>query len=428
MGLCQGRYGRRAIGPYIISMCQGADDALGLLVLARVAGLVGDDGGVPLDIAPLFETVPDLDNAPHCMATLLEDPLYRAHLKARGDVQVVMLGYSDSNKESGLAASRWALQEAQVALVALARRHEVRLVLFHGRGGTASRGGSKPRAAILAEPKDAVQGRLRITEQGEIIHAKYGLRDIALRTLELMGGAVLEASGGERPAQPAEFAEVMRCIASESRAAYRSLVVDEPLFMTYFSEATPIDVIGRLRIGSRPASRRQMQGLADLRAIPWVFSWTQNRQMLPGWYGLGTGLQAAASRFGVDILRQMLAAWPFFQNMIADVEMVLAKADMKIGAHYAALSPSTSPRIWPRIEAEFGRTCAQVHAICDTQALLEREPVLRRAIFLRNPYVDPMSMLQVTLLPRWRAGGRSDLDVEKVLLTTIKGIARGLQN
>ncbi len=426
---CRERFGAAAVGPYIISMAQGADDVLTMLYLCRAAGFSQAQNQVPLDIAPLFETVPDLQNAQRSLTAMLADPTYLAHVAARGERQLVMLGYSDSNKESGIVASRWALQEAQVALVEVAEKAQVALTLFHGRGGTASRGGSKPRAAILAEPPGCVRGHLRLTEQGEIIHAKYGLRDIALRTLELMGGAVLEVSaGGVSVAPKSGWRDIAQCVAEQSRAAYRKLVYEDADFFAYFQQATPIDVIGRLAIGSRPAARRSQQGIGDLRAIPWVFSWTQNRQMLPGWYGVGAGLEAAIARFGLQAVRDVAQHWPFFSNLLADTEMILAKADMQIGAQYAALAADIGKRIWPQIMGECDRTVAALHAINGTRELLEREPVLQRAIRLRNPYVDPMSLIQIELLQRWRATDRQDKDIERVLLMTVKGIARGLQN
>jgi phosphoenolpyruvate carboxylase len=423
-------FGPEAIGPYIISMAQGPDDALAVLYLARCAGLVGHDGAVPLDVAPLFETVADLDHSGETLTALLDDPLYRAHVKTRGDRQIVMLGYSDSSKQSGLTASRWALYQAEAALQATADDAGVELTLFHGRGGTAGRGGSKPRAGILAEPPGVVRGRLRVTEQGEIIHAKYGLRGIALRTLELMTGAVLEASAvgalrdEPRPGWPA----AMETAAAAGQAAYRSLVYDNPDFHDYFRLATPIDIIERLEIGSRPASRRAGAGVEDLRAIPWVFAWMQNRHLLPGWFGVGSGLTAAAKAHGEDILREMALEWPFFANLLADVEMVLAKSDLGIGARYARLAGAAGERLLPTIVAEFERTCEIICGLLETSDALEREPVLRRSIRLRNPYVDPISLLQVDLLDRWRAGGSKDDDLERALRSTVRGIARGMQN
>ena len=423
-------FGPDAIGPYIISMAQGPDDALAVLYLARCAGLVGPEGDVPIDVTPLFETVGDLDHAAETLAALLEDPLYRAHVSARRNRQVVMMGYSDSSKESGLAASRWALYRAESALSEVADRAGVELTLFHGRGGTPSRGGSKPRAGILAQPPGVMHGRMRLTEQGEIIHAKYGLRGIALRTLELMTGAVLEASAGgqDSTGPPAEFFDIMNTISASGRSTYRALVYEDPDFIPYFRSATPIDVIERLEIGSRPASRRSGGGVENLRAIPWVFSWMQNRHLLPGWYGVGAGLASAIDAHGIDILREMARDWPFFENLLADVEMVLAKADMGIAGRYAQLAGKSGERLFPGILAEYGRTR---ELICDLRGIrepLEREPALRRSIRLRNPYVDPISVLQVDLLQRWRAGDRQDHDLEEALKVTVRGIARGMQN
>ena len=423
-------FGPEAIGPYIISMAQGPDDALAVLYLARSAGLIDATGAVPLDVVPLFETVPDLETARDTLAALLADPAYRAHVKIRGDRQIVMLGYSDSSKESGLAASRWALYRAESALSEVADDAGVELTLFHGRGGTPSRGGSKPRAGILAQPPGVTHGRMRLTEQGEIIHSKYGLRGIALRTLELMTGAVLEASAtsGEANRPPSGSIEAMDTFARASRESYRTLVYDDVDFISYFRSATPIDIIERLEIGSRPASRRSGGGVENLRAIPWVFSWTQNRHLLPGWYGVGTGLAAAIETHGEGTLHDMAGGWPFFENLLADVEMVLAKADMGIAARYAQLAGDAGSIIFPRILAEYNRTRK---LICDLRSIrepLEREPVLRRSIRLRNPYVDPISLLQVDLLQRWRATERRDKDLEEALTATVRGIARGMQN
>ena len=431
-GIAEARrvYGPEAIGPYIISMAQGPDDALAALYLARCAGLVDRDRAVPLDVAPLFETVADLDRAGATLTTLFDDPIYRAHVTARGDRQIVVLGYSDSSKESGLAASRWALYRAESALSEVADRAGVELTLFHGRGGTPSRGGSKPRAGILAQPPGVIHGRLRLTEQGEIIHAKYGLRGIALRTLELMTGAVLEASatGGAGAGPPEEFCEAMTTIANTGRSTFRALVYEHPDFVPYFRSATPIDVIERLEIGSRPASRRTGGGVENLRAIPWVFSWVQNRHLLPGWYGVGAGIGAAVELHGTTLLQRMAREWPFFANLLADVEMVLAKADMGIAERYSRLAGKAGERLFPQILAEYERTCEVILGLLGTQEVLDREPVLRDSIQLRNPYVDPISLLQVDLLTRWRAGDRSDPDLEEALKVTVRGIARGMQN
>jgi phosphoenolpyruvate carboxylase len=424
------KYGREAVGPYIISMAAAPDDALAVLYIARAAGFIDQEGRVPIDVAPLFETVVDLAKSRVTVEELLAHPIYREHLEARGSRQMIMLGYSDSNKESGLAASRWALYKAQQDLVAATSAAGVDLTLFHGRGGTVSRGGSQPRAGILAAPRGSVAGRMRVTEQGEIIHSKYGLRGIAVRTLELMSGAVLEhsvLSGRVRSRDP-QWATMMAEIAAESRKAFRALVYEHPDFYTYFREATPIDIIERLTLGSRPSSRRAQNGIEDLRAIPWVFSWTQNRHILPGWYGMGTALQTIEQRFDLCSLQKMASEWPLFSTMLGDVEMVLAKADMPIATLYSKLCPSVGESIFESILEEYKRTKEMVCKIQQSNELLSKDPVLQRAIRLRNPYVDPMSLVQVDLLGRWRGTDRKDKELEQALFTTVRGIARGLQN
>lgn len=421
-------YGRDAFGPYIVSMTQGPDDALAVLYLARRAGLIDEDGNVPLDVAPLLETVPDLAAGRETLTALLSNDTYRKHVEVRGNEQIVMLGYSDSNKESGIAASRWALQRAQTELLEVAEKFGVRLVLFHGRGGSVSRGGSKPRNAILAEPPGAVNGRLRVTEQGEIIHAKFGLRDIALRTLELTAGATLEATAVPGRLPSTDYSRAMDELARASRAAYRDLVVDEPDFFAYFREATPIDVIERLRIGSRPASRRAKTGIENLRAIPWVFSWIQSRHLLTGWFGAGTGLQALIEQHGLDFAQRMAREWPFFSTLLSDVEMSMAKADMGIAERYAELAGPVGEKIFPMIHAEYERARRAVCAVQGIDELLARDRVLQRAIQLRNPYTDAMSFTQLDLLRRWRATERKDQALEAALITTVQGIARGMRN
>jgi phosphoenolpyruvate carboxylase len=431
---CRRRYGERAVGPYIVSMTRGPDDVLSVLLLARWGGLAGEEGNgteeVPLDVVPLFETVGDLEAAPAVMGELFADPLYRRHLESRGDRQMVMIGYSDSSKDGGLAASRWALQKGQAALVETFAEAGVELTLFHGRGGTVSRGGGKVHRAVMAAPPGAVAGRLRMTEQGEVIDDKYGLRGIALRTLERTWGAVALATAVPRPAEPREarWREVMDVVADASRRAYRERVWEDPELAVFFRGATPIDVIERMRIGSRPASRRSGGGIESLRAIPWVFAWTQSRLILPGWYGLGSGLTAALERHGEETLGEMAAGWPFFANLLDDAEMVLAKADLAVAERYAALAGEVGRRLFPEIRAEFERTVEAVLRLKGTTALLDQDPTLERSIRLRNPYVDPMSLLQVDLLRRWREGERRDEALLRALVATVHGIAQGLQN
>ena len=422
-------YGERAIGPYIISMAQGADDVLAVLLMARWAGLSDADGVVPLDIAPLLETVDDLERGPEIVAELLDDRVYKAHLETRARRQVVMIGYSDSNKDSGIAAARWALHLAEERLVAVAEQRGLDLTLFHGRGGTISRGGGRTRTAALAAPRGAVRGRLRVTEQGEIINAKYGLRGIAIRTLEQAASAVAEATlrdGGDPP--PALWREIMAGIAAQSRSTYRALVHEDEGFYAYFRQATPIDVIERMNIGSRPASRRSMKGIDDLRAIPWVFAWTQTRAILPAWYGVGTALEAALARHGEEHLKEMFGHWMFLRAMLEDLEMVLAKCDMQIARRYAELADGPLQHYQEIIRDEFRRTLAVVLRLKGASELLESDATLSRTIRLRNPYVDPMSLLQIDLLQRWRAGGREDEGLFRALLLSINGIAHGLQN
>ncbi len=424
------RYGERALGPYIISMAKGPDDALAVLLLARAGGCAEKDGRVPLDVAPLFETVDDLEAGPDVLRALAEDPTYAAHLAARGSRQLVMLGYSDSNKDGGIAASRVALDRAQERLVAATRELDLALTLFHGRGGSISRGGSKPRAGILAAPPGALGGHARATEQGEIIGSKFGLRGIASRTLEVTLGALLERTAGGDTARAATDDEraIAQTLSTASRARYRALVHDEPDFPALFRDMTPLDVIERLDIGSRPARRRAMRGVEDLRAIPWVFAWTQCRAVLPGWFGVGSGLAAAIEVHGLDSVRRAAREWPFLGTFLADVEMVLAKSDLDIAARYAELAGDVGARLLPEIRAEHARSVAAILEVGESRELLERDPTLQRSIRLRNPYVDPMSFVQVDLLRRWRAGGREDGELERVLVQTVRGIARGLRN
>ncbi|NNF15409.1 MAG: phosphoenolpyruvate carboxylase [Gammaproteobacteria bacterium] len=429
MQSCRMEFGDNAIGPCVISMAQDADDVLSVMLLAKWAGMSSADGNLPLDIAPLFETVDDLHAGPEVMRRLLNSPVYAPHLAQREQRQMIMIGYSDSNKDGGLVAARWALQQGQRALANVLEEHSTKVVFFHGRGGTISRGGGKFHQGILAAPYGTVQGRLRVTEQGEIINAKYGLRGIALRTLEQSTSAVLLATLGKgRKDFPQHWYDIMDFLAARSREAYRDLVYREPNFTRYFRAATPIDVIERMRIGSRPASRRKGAGVKDLRAIPWVFSWTQSRQIITGWYGVGVGFSAAIEKYGEAVLREMLSESVFLRTLVDDVEMVLAKSDMPIARSYAALADDDVQPIFGKIEAEYHATREVVLRLKGTTELLEQDPTLRRAIYLRNPYVDPMSYIQVDLLRRWRAAGSQDDELLKALLISVNGIAHGLQN
>ena len=424
------RYGARAFGPYIVSMSRSAADALAVLALARIAGCLDSEGRVPLDVAPLFETVDDLDAAADTLRALFADPVYRQHLAARDNRQVVMLGYSDSAKDGGMLASRWALQRTQIALTTLAQESGVRIAFFHGRGGSISRGGGKTERAVIAAPRGSVDGYLRLTEQGEVIHRKYGIRAIALRNLEQATGAVLRATLRPRAPEPRE--ELWRTIAGElardSRTHYRALVHEDADFPAYFRAATPIDVIERLRIGSRPSKRAGTGDVGSLRAIPWVFAWSQNRAGLTAWYGVGRALRNGLDRHGRDTLAEMARDWPFFGTFIDDLEMMLAKSDPGIFERYSLLAGELHERFHPGIAAEFDRTRDAVLAIKGSEELLAGDYRLRQSIRLRNPYVDPISLLQVDLLARWRAADRPDDALYQALVATVNGISAGIQN
>lgn len=425
----QRRHAGDAIGPYIISMARSAADVLAVLALARYGGPLTEGQAVPLDIAPLFETVDDLKHGAATLRALLEDPVYRAHLVARGDRQWIMLGYSDSAKFGGILAARWALQRAQVELLEVAKEAGIAVSFFHGRGGSASRGGSRTTPALMASPRGAVAGRLRITEQGEVIHRKYGIRALALRNMEQTVGAVLRASLRPRDPEPREavWGERMEKLAGYSRDAYRELV-GAPDFVDYFRAATPIDVIERMTIGSRPPSRRAMHGIEDLRAIPWVFAWTQCRAIMTGWYGLGTALARGVDEFGEEAMAEMAHDWPFLATLLDDVEMVLAKADMDIAKVFSRLSGDLHARFYPQLNDEFARTRDVLLRVKGRDRLLADDRRLALSIRLRNPYVDPMSLLQVDLLRRWRAADRRDDDLLRALATCVNGVSRGLQN
>ncbi|TAL75389.1 MAG: phosphoenolpyruvate carboxylase [Rhodanobacter sp.] len=424
------RYGVDATGLYIISMARTPADVLAVLALARHGGLVDAAGSrVPIDIAPLFETVDDLESAPATLCALLADPVYRDHLRARNDQQWVMLGYSDSGKDGGTLASRWGLQRAQAELLKVAREGGIELAFFHGRGGSASRGGARVTPALMSSPRGSVAGVLRVTEQGEVIHRKYGIRALALRNLEQTVGAVLRASLRPRSAEPREEQWIARMgvLSAVSRQTYRAFVEREG-FVEYFRSATPIDVIEKMTLGSRPASRRSMHGVQDLRCIPWVFAWTQNRSILTGWYGLGSALERGAQQFGEQALAEMARDWPFFANVVDDVEMVLAKCDLDIAETYSRLSGSLHGGFYALIRDEYERTRHWLLRLQGHADLLAGNPRLAASITLRNPYIDPVSLLQVDLLQRWRASDRKDAALLKSLVACVNGVAQGLQN
>ncbi len=424
------RHGADALGSYIISMAHDRSDVLAVLALARRGGLVDDAGAVPLDIAPLFETVDDLKRGTDTLRDLLADPVYRTHLASRGDVQMVMLGYSDSGKDGGIAASRWGLQRAQVELLEVAAENGIRLTFFHGRGGSISRGGGKTTHAVDASPRGSIDGRLRVTEQGEVIHRKYGIRALALRSLEQSTGAVLRSSLRPRAAEPREeqWRPVMDLIAQKSADAYRAFVGQKD-FMQYFRLATPIDVIERMTLGSRPSRRLgEDAALTNLRAIPWVFAWSQARAVIPGWYGVGSGLQAAIDAGHEGLLKEMACDWPFFSTFLDDIAMVLSKGDLTIAEQFSQLSGALHGRFFPQIERELELTSQWILALTGQDALLQHDQRLALSIRLRNPYIDPISVLQVDLLRRWRESGGEDDDVLRALVACVNGVSQGVQN
>ncbi len=428
-----------AIRTYIISNTEAPSDILEVLLLMKETGLARPGGhGAELRIAPLFEAGETLQAAPETMEILLAEPVYEAALASVGNIQEIMVGYSDSNKDVGYLGSTWGLYVAQDRLARTIQRHGVDLVFFHGRGGSIGRGGGPTNAAILALPPNTISGGIKLTEQGEVISARYSTAEIAHRELELTGGAVLLQTIGlpDEPGadQLASYGEIMDVMAAASASVYRDLVYDDDALVDFFTAVTPIDEITQLQLGSRPARRVNSGRIEDLRAIPWVFAWTQARILLPGWYGLGSGLAAARDQFGVEVLHEMDAGWLFFRNTLRNAEMALAKADRSIAERYVAAAERSVSRdtVWARIQAEWDQTEALLLDVTSQARLLDQDVVLQRSIERRNPYVDPLSFLQLELRRRLREG-RAALDgqdeaLTKAMLLTINGIASGLKN
>ena len=434
----QQELGPDACNVFIVSMTAGTADVLAPLLFAKEAGLF-DPGPKPrstLQVVPLFETIEDLHRAAGLMEELFALPVYARQLEAWRGQQQIMLGYSDSNKDGGFVTANWELYRAQRALVAACRKAGATLLLFHGRGGAIGRGGGPTGRAIMAQPPGALSGRLRLTEQGEVAFARYAHPGIAHRHLEQTIHAVFRATllpspeGGHD-----DWAAEMEALSPLALASYRRLVYDDPDFVRYFHEATPIDAITGLRIGSRPARREQSDRIEDLRAIPWVFSWTQSRHGLPGWYGLGGAYAAQVEGKGEEARRrwaEMYREWPFFRSLIDNAQLSMGKADLAVARIYDALAePALRARIFPRIVEEWRRTREAVLTATGRSALLDISPVLRRSIRLRNPYVDPLNFVQVSLLARLRAAPdpAPERDVlQRLLALTVNGIAAGLQS
>jgi phosphoenolpyruvate carboxylase len=429
------RYGKAAVPNYVISKTNGVSDLLEVGLLLKEAGLLRPrERELDVNIVPLFETIADLRNCGSIMDEFLAVPEYLCLLEGRGRAQEVMLGYSDSNKDGGFLTSGWELYKAEIALIDTFRRHGITLRLFHGRGGSVGRGGGPSYQAILAQPSGAVQGQIRITEQGEVIAAKYSQAEVGRRNLEILAAASLEATllQPDQAAPREEHFAAMEELSNHAYRAYRNLVYETAGFERYFWESTVIGEIANLNIGSRPASRKNSTRLEDLRAIPWVFGWSQCRLMLPGWYGFGTAIKAwlaARPRDGMRILREMYREWPFFQTLLSNMDMVLAKSNIAIASRYAELVEDTELReaIFPRLRAEWQYTIEMLLAIAGQQALLDKNPLLARSIKNRFPYLDPLNHVQIELLKRHRAGDTDERVVQAIHLT-INGIAAGLRN
>jgi phosphoenolpyruvate carboxylase len=425
-----------AIGSYIVSGTSSPADMLEVLLLCKEVGLARAGGvDAQLRIVPLFESGETLAAAAGTMRTLLDTPVYRTAVDSVG-LQEMMVGYSDSNKDVGYVASGWHIYRAQLEIADVMREHGITWQFFHGRGGAVGRGGGPSYTAVRAQPAGTVAGRLKVTEQGEMLSAKFSVPEIAHRELELTASAALVTTlgrmDGDAPARLARFESVVEQMAEISTHAYRGLVYGDPDFVAFFHAATPVNEVQRLQLGSRPAKRRASTRIEDYRAIPWVFSWTQARTVLPAWYGLGTALESARERHGVELLQEMERDWPFFAALLSNAEMACVKVDLDIARRYAELyeDEPARERIWSAIESEFERTLRELGRVRDEERLLDREPILQRALERRKPFVDPISFVQLELLRRLRApDGEPDRpELVRASLLAINGIAGGLRN
>jgi phosphoenolpyruvate carboxylase len=428
------KYGAEAIPQCIISMCKGVSDMLEVALLLKEAGLVDPSGRSAINIVPLFETIEDLQASSRIMDRLLSMHDYRKLVDSRGSVQEVMLGYSDSNKDGGFVTSGWELYKAEIGLVEVFERHHVRLRLFHGRGGSVGRGGGPSYDAIIAQPGGAVNGQIRITEQGEIISSKYSNSEVGINNLEVLAAATLEASllQPKQSAPDQEYLKAMEQLSALAFKAYRGLVYETEGFADYFWASTVITEIATLNIGSRPASRKKTREIEDLRAIPWVFSWAQCRLMLPGWYGFGSAVESWIKEHpdkGMSFLRELYRGWPFFRTLLSNMDMVLAKSSIAIASRYAELVPDVALResIFGRIRREWQTSIDMLLNIMGQERLLQGNPLLERSIRNRFPYLDPLNHVQVELLKEHRAQN-PDEQVLRGIQLTINGISAGSRN
>ncbi|MGH6703572.1 MAG: phosphoenolpyruvate carboxylase, partial [Bradyrhizobium sp.] len=428
------RFGADVIPQCIISMSEGVSDLLEVALLLKEVGLVDPSGRSAINIVPLFETIEDLQACAAIMDRLLSLPEYRRLVDSRGGVQEVMLGYSDSNKDGWFVTSGWELYKAEIGLIGVFERHGVRLRLFHGRGGSVGRGGGPSYDAIIAQPGGAVNGQIRITEQGEIISSKYSNAEVGRNNLEILAAATLEASllQPRRSAPRAEYLEAMEQLSALAFRAYRGLVYETEGFVDYFWASTVITEIATLNIGSRPASRKKTRAIEDLRAIPWVFSWAQCRLMLPGWYGFGSAVETWIAEHpdqGMPFLKELYREWPFFRTLLSNMDMVLAKSSIAIASRYAELVPDAGLResIFGRIRREWQNCIETLLDIMEQERLLQSNPLLERSIRNRFPYLDPLNHVQVELLKEHRAQN-PDAQILRGIQITINGISAGLRN
>ncbi len=451
MAHSQDLYGIKALDTYIVSMTEFSSDLLSILLFAKEAGIWthGAESNRKISIVPLFETIEDLRRAPQMFEELLNNPVYRQYLAGLGDLQEIMIGYSDSGKNGGIVTANWELYKVQKKLVAFAHENKIQLRLFHGRGGSIGRGGGPTHQAILAQPPGTVAGRIKLTEQGEVISSKYALHDIAVRNFDRLAAAVLQATISQpsimTESEPADWWNFMEDLAQEAFKEYRSLVYEDSEFVEFFTQSTPIGELSKLRMGSRPTRRTAGSGsIDDLRAIPWVFAWTQSRYMLPAWYGFGSAFKVCtASGECLELAREMYQKWPFFRGLISKLENALAVADMEIAGYYAdnLVDKHLRDKFFTRILAEFEETKQSVLSVSQHQKLLQNVPYLKHSIAIRNPYVDPLSYLQVKLIEQLRQreqetsepdGGQTSTPIPdrllETVLMTINGVAEGLQN